>query len=176
MISAVILARNEASNIVDCINSIRPHVAEVILIDMESEDSTIELASPIVDKILHHELVANFDSARNIAIPEASHEWLWFVDADERLSDAIGQLVNGLVREQGDDFEAISIPFKTHFCGKWMEHSGWWPGYTMPRVLRKGHFRPRPSRAHPSHARRLSRYGVATTTFPKRARPYSKSP
>ncbi len=141
MISGVILARNEESNIVDCVQSIRPHVSEIILIDMESTDTTIELARPIVDKILHHELIANFDSARNIAINEADNQWLWFVDADERLSDAIGNLVNNLVREQGDQFEAINIPFKTHFCGKWMEHSGWWPGYTMPRVLKKGSFR-----------------------------------
>lgn len=141
MISGVILARNEASNIVDCINSIRPHVAEIILIDMESNDATVELARPIVDKILTHELVANFDSARNLAIPESANQWLWFVDADERLSNAIGQLINNLVQNQGEEFEAINIPFKTHFCGKWMEHSGWWPGYTMPRVLKKGHFR-----------------------------------
>lgn len=108
---------------------------------MESDDATIELARPLVDKILKHELVSNFDCARNIAIPEASNQWLWFVDADERLSLAIGEVINNLVREKGDDFEAINIPFKTYFCGKWMEHSGWWPGYTMPGVLKKEHFR-----------------------------------
>jgi FkbM family methyltransferase len=141
MISGIILARNEESNIVDCIKSLRPHVSEVILIDMESSDATIELARPIVDKLLRHKLIANFDTARNIAIPEASYEWLWFVDADERIPQQTGQLVNNIVRDQGNEFEAISIPFKTHFCGKWIEHSGWWPGYTMPRVLKKGHFR-----------------------------------
>ena len=141
MISGVILARNEECNIVDCIESLRPHVTEVILIDMESGDATVELARPIVEKVLSHKLIANFDSARNIAIPEVSNQWLWFVDADERIPEQTGQLVNNLVRDQGDEFEAINIPFKTHFCGKWMEHSGWWPGYTMPRVLKKGHFR-----------------------------------
>jgi glycosyltransferase involved in cell wall biosynthesis len=141
MISGIILARNEESNIVDCIKSLRPHVSEVILIDMESSDATIELARPIVDKLLRHELISNFDSARNIAVPEASNEWLWFVDADERIPEQTGELVNNIVRDQGKEFEAISIPFKTHFCGKWIEHSGWWPGYTMPRVLKKGHFR-----------------------------------
>src|SRR5262249_50574668 len=42
---------------------------------------------------------------------------------------------------EGDTFAALCIPFKHHFCGKWMEHSGWWPGYTRPQLLKKGRFR-----------------------------------
>ena len=68
MISGVVLARNEESNIVACIDSIRPHVTEIILIDMESGDATVELARPIVDKRLNHELVANFDSAQQASV------------------------------------------------------------------------------------------------------------
>jgi len=66
---------------------------------------------------------------------------MWFVDADERISEATGQMINRLVREHGEKFEAILIPFKNYFCGRWIQHSGWWPGYTMPRVLKRGHFR-----------------------------------
>ena len=87
MITGVVLARNEASNIVDCLGALQPHVSELILIDMASEDDTVQLAQPLVDRILHHELVANFDSARNLAIDAASNPWLWFIDADERMKD-----------------------------------------------------------------------------------------
>ena len=55
-------------------------------------------------------------------------------------TESLGRLINELLREQGDQFDALYIPFKSHFCGKWIEHSGWWPGYTMPRVLRRGCF------------------------------------
>jgi glycosyltransferase involved in cell wall biosynthesis/predicted O-methyltransferase YrrM len=140
MITGVILARNEARNIVDCIRALRPHVGEVILIDMESADETAPLARPLVDRVLVHPLISNFDSARNIAIPEAKFDWLWFVDADERISARTGEVVKQLVREQGHTFEAITIPFKSYFCGQWMQHCGWWPGYTMPRVLKRGFF------------------------------------
>lgn len=140
MITGVILARNEEHNIINCVTALRPHVSEIILIDMESEDCTVKLAVPQVDRVLTHELVPNFDAARNIAIPKARFDWLWFVDADERISVRTGRLVNKLVRERGHLFEAISIPFKSYFCGQWMQHCGWWPGYTMPRVLKRGHF------------------------------------
>lgn len=141
MFTIVILTRNEQRNIVDCIQAVRPFAGEVLLIDMESQDETVALATPLVDKVLHHPLMKNFDSARNIAISEAEFDWLWFVDADERISDLVGRTVTQLVRERGHEFEAINIPFKTFFCGKWIAHSGWWPGYTMPRVLKKGHFK-----------------------------------
>jgi hypothetical protein len=44
--------------------------------------------------------------------------WLWFVDADERVPDLTGQLVNQWIREHGAEFEAINIPFKSYFCGR----------------------------------------------------------
>lgn len=140
MITGVILARNEERHIVDCLQSLRSYVAEILLIDMESEDRTVELARPFVTRVLTHPLIPNFDSARNIAIPESAHDWLWFVDADERISERTGRLVVELVEKQGSEFEAITIPFKSYFCGQWMQHCGWWPGYTMPRVLKRGHF------------------------------------
>lgn len=140
MITGVVLARNEQENIVDCLKSFRPHVAEIILIDMESSDKTVELARPYVSKVLSHPLVANFDPARNIAIHEAQHDWLWFLDADERVPPETGRLINEVVRQRGNEVVAITIPFKSYFCGQWMQHCGWWPGYTMPRVLKRGHF------------------------------------
>ncbi len=141
MITGVVLARNEEANIVECLNGLAAAVAEIVLIDMESGDRTVELARPLVRKVLGHSLIPNFDAARNVAIPGVRHEWLWFIDADERVPAVTGRLVNELVATRGHEFEAISIPFKSHFAGKWIAHCGWWPGYTMPRVLKRGHFR-----------------------------------
>jgi glycosyltransferase involved in cell wall biosynthesis len=140
-ITGVVLTHNEEQNIVDCLAHLRPHVREIILIDTESTDRTVEIAQPLVDKILYHSHVPNFDAARNLAIPAASHDWLWFVDADEHVSEQTGELVAQLVTTQGDTFDALNIPFKSYFCGQWMQHCGWWPGYTMPRVLKRGKFR-----------------------------------
>ena len=140
MITGVVLARNEEENIVDCLKALRPHVAEILLIDMESSDRTVELARPYIVRVLRHSLMRNFDGARNIAIPVAEYEWLWFVDADERIPLATGKFVNNVIRTRGHEFEALSIPFKSYCCGQWMQHCGWWPGYTGPRVLKRGHF------------------------------------
>ncbi|HUP78411.1 MAG TPA: glycosyltransferase, partial [Pirellula sp.] len=141
MITGVILTHNEQANIVECIKHLRPHVSELFLLDTDSTDQTVELARPLVDRVLMHPHVPNFDSARNIAIPEARNEWLWFVDADEFVPKITGELVNQWIRDGGETFEAINIPFKSYFCGQWMQHCGWWPGYTCARVLKRGHFK-----------------------------------
>jgi hypothetical protein len=141
VITGVVLARNEETNIVDCLRSLLPYVDELLLIDMESSDRTVELARPYATRILSHPVVADFDAARNIAISEARFEWLWFLDADERVPARTGEVIRQLVRERGSEIVAITIPFKSYFCGKWIEHCGWWPGYTMPRVLKRGRFR-----------------------------------
>ena len=135
--SGVILARNEETNIAACVEAVLPHVGECLLIDMESTDRTVELARPLVDRVLSVPLVANFDAARNIAIVEAKFDWLWFVDADERVSEQTGILVNQIVRERGHEFTALNIPFMTHSCGAPILRCGWWPGCTMPRVQRR---------------------------------------
>jgi glycosyltransferase involved in cell wall biosynthesis len=147
MITGVVLARNEARHIGACLASLRPYVAELILIDMESADETVALARPFIDKLITAKQTPNFDAARNLAIAEAQFEWLWYLDADERVSEPTARYVHDLLNQHGRDLAAIWIPFKTHFCGKWIEHSGWWPGYTMPRVLKKGRFR-FPDRLH----------------------------
>jgi glycosyltransferase involved in cell wall biosynthesis len=140
MITGVILAHNEEIHIKDCVAALRPHVGEVILIDTESTDRTAEIARPLVDQTLSHPNVPNFDAVRNIAMPAGHFDWFWFVDADERIPELTGKLVNDLIRDRGHEFEAINIPFKSHFCGQWMQHCGWWPGYTVCRVLKRGHF------------------------------------
>jgi glycosyltransferase involved in cell wall biosynthesis len=140
MITGVILTHNEENNILDCIEALRPHVGQIILVDTESSDRTVELARQHVHAVISQPHVPNFDAARNAAIPHAHYDWIWFVDADERIPVQTGRWVSEFVRRHGDDAEAVMIPFKTYFCGKWIQHCGWWPGYTMPRLLKRGHF------------------------------------
>lgn len=140
-ITACILARNEETRIEDALRSLQGWTEQIVVLDNESEDRTVEIARAYTPHVLTAPRAANFDAARNLAINVATGDWLFYLDADERVPPRLGPELLRLVREQGEQFEALVLPFKHYFCGKWMQHSGWWPGYTRPQLLKKGRFR-----------------------------------
>lgn len=140
-ISACILAYNEEKRIEEAIQCLQGWTDQIIVIDNESQDRTAEIARRYTEHVLTAPRVANFDALRNLAIEVATGRWLFYLDADERVPPRLGELLRRLVRERGDEFEAFHIAFRHHFCGKWIQHSGWWPGYKAPQLLKKGHFR-----------------------------------
>src|SRR5438128_8454990 len=164
-ITACILARNEERRIEDALRSLQGWTDEILVIDTESEDSTVAIARRYTDRILTAprgpavgdrpsavgvrtdsrqptaDGPANFDALRGLAVEHAVGSWLFYLDADERVPAPLGPILRQLVQERGDEFEALLIPFRHFFCGKWIEHSGWSPGYTRPQLLKKGRFR-----------------------------------
>jgi len=85
MISAVVLAKDEEKNLTDCLESVK-WCDEIVLIDDDSVDKTIEIAKKFNAKIFTHSLNNNFAQERNFGLQKAKGEWVFFVDADERVS------------------------------------------------------------------------------------------
>src|SRR5579871_190768 len=140
-ITACILARNEEKRIEDALKSLQGWTDQIIVIDNESEDETVAIARRYGALVLSAPRAKNFDAIRNLATEHAIGDWIFYLDADERVPPVLGEALKQLVQERGQEFDALCIPFKHFFCGKWMEHSGWWPGYTRPQLLKKGRFR-----------------------------------
>ena len=139
-ITACILARNEASRIEPALQSLQSWTDQILVIDNQSEDDTVAIASRYTEHILTAPRSKNFDAARNLAIEHATGEWIFYLDADERVPPALGEAIRRLVQEKGEEFEAVCFPFKHFFCGQWMQHCNWWPGYTRPQLVKKGRF------------------------------------
>lgn len=102
MISAVILTKNEENNIQDCIDSLK-WCDEIIVIDDYSEDRTVEIAKKNSANIFQRELNDDFSEQRNFGLKNAKHDWVLFIDADERVSDALAFEISGAVMQ--------SLPF-----------------------------------------------------------------
>ncbi len=95
-VSVLIVARNEASHIRDCIESCR-FDKEVIVIDDHSTDNTAEIAESLGAKVFQRHLNGDFGAQKTFAIEQAGGEWVFLIDADERctpeLSDEISKIV-----------------------------------------------------------------------------------
>ena len=133
-ISAVINTRNEEQNIRYCFETLK-WCDEIIVVDMESEDKTVEIAREYTDKIYNHEKVLAFDVARKFAVDQATGEWVLLIDADEMVPKTLADSLLKIVEENRIDI--VEVPFKHYIMGAWIKHSGW--GYTpMPRFFRRG--------------------------------------
>jgi glycosyltransferase involved in cell wall biosynthesis len=137
-ITAIVHTRNEAHHIEACLESLRGWTDEIIICDMESSDDTVALARRYTNQIIAHPLISNFDRARNVSAMRAKYRWVFYLDADERVPEALGQALRDLTRSQGESFEALLPPFRHHFSGRWLQSL--YPGYTSPRLFKNGRF------------------------------------
>lgn len=141
-LTVLLHTRNEAGQIVACLDGLKGWAAEVVVADMASTDDTVTLAAPWCDRILQLPLMPEFDAARNISAEAATQSWILYLDADERLTPAIRETIANLVRMDDPGVDAYNLPFRTISFGAWIQHGGnWWPSYKSPPLLRKGRFR-----------------------------------
>ena len=87
-VSVLILAKNEEKNIADCIKS-AVFAAEIIVIDDFSTDKTAEISKQLGAKVVQHALDGNWGAQQTFAIQQAAQPWIFFLDADERISQRL---------------------------------------------------------------------------------------
>jgi len=87
-ISGAILVHNNERTIAKAINSIKDLIDELIVVDDYSTDNTIKIIKKIYPKakIYRKALNKNFATQRNFALSKVSHDWVLFIDSDEKVS------------------------------------------------------------------------------------------
>jgi len=134
-ISAVINTLNEEKNLKRCLSSLK-FVDEIIVVDMESEDKTLEIAYKFTSHVYTHPKTGFVEPARNFAIKKATGNWIIIVDADEEISHTLARKLIEIADQDQADF--VRIPRKNIVFNKWLEHSRWWPDHNI-RFFKKGH-------------------------------------
>lgn len=133
-ISAIVMTLNEEANVEFCLRSVRSWCDEVLVVDMMSDDRTVEVARPYADQILSHERVAGFDVGRQKGLDAASGDWLFSIDADEVATPELAAWIRAFV-DSDPPYELARIPRVNVFLGRRLRSTPWWPG--KPRLFRK---------------------------------------
>jgi glycosyltransferase involved in cell wall biosynthesis len=84
-VSVVIITKNEASNIIDCIAAAKKISANIIVIDSGSTDATVALAKAENVKV-YSITWEGYGHARNTGALLADNDWIFSLDADERIT------------------------------------------------------------------------------------------
>jgi (heptosyl)LPS beta-1,4-glucosyltransferase len=131
----IILTYNESKHITDCIESLR-FCDEIVVFDSFSSDDTMTLAMWAGVQLIQH-LFTDYASQRNAALDTVSDvaDWVLFVDADERVSEALGQEVRAAIEQE--NIAGFRIPRHNYIFGKLTKGAGWYPDYQL-RLLRVG--------------------------------------
>lgn len=82
-ISACYIVKNEEKNLSRSIESLKTAVDEIVVVDTGSTDKTIEIAKLYGAKVIETKWNDDFSTPRNLAIENASGDWIVFIDADE---------------------------------------------------------------------------------------------
>lgn len=96
-LTVIIPCRDEQRNIAACIESVRDLAAEIIVADNGSTDGTLAIARRLGCRIIEREFIS-YASFKNWAIPQASHQWVLILDADERMTPLLAAEIRELLR------------------------------------------------------------------------------
>lgn len=131
-ISIVVLTKNEERNIGLCLDTLQ-WADELLVLDSFSEDATVQIAQDRGAEVCQRSFV-NYPLQRNAALRLAQKQWVFFVDADERVTPELAEEIRHVTSEGG--FAGWWVPRMNYMFGKWIRHAGWYPDYQLRLLAR----------------------------------------
>lgn len=107
-ISAVVLTKNEEKNIGPCLESLA-FCDEILVVDSDSLDKTREIASRMGAKVYQRQLSGDFSTLRNFGQSKARNDWVFFVDADERVNDSLREEIIEQISTSGSLYDGFYL-------------------------------------------------------------------
>ena len=135
-ISAIVITRNEAHNIRACLASLQDWVDEIVVVDSQSTDDTVAIAQQFGAKVAQPADWPGFGPQKNRALDLATSDWVFSIDADERVTPELAQEIQNLLSCTSEPC-AYEVPRLSSYCGQFIRHSGWQPDYVL-RLFQRG--------------------------------------
>ena len=79
------MVKNEEKLLPGCLESIKDHVDEIVIVDTGSTDHTVSIAESFGANVYHHPWENHFSKHRNQSMSYAKGDWIFIIDADEEL-------------------------------------------------------------------------------------------
>lgn len=134
-LSVVLATYNEEDRLGECLESIKDVADEIIIVDGNSTDKTVEIAKSFGAKV---KLVDNeyiFHINKQKAVDVASKDWILQLDADEIVPKDLKREIQEAVESK--TYNGYYLPRKNYFLGHWMRKGGQYPDPVI-RLFRKG--------------------------------------
>lgn len=133
-ISAIIITRDEAANLPECLQTLK-FCQEVIVLDQESTDHTADLARKLGACVITSNDWQGFGIQKQRALDAATGDWVLSIDADERITAELADEIRKAIKT--GRYDGYLVKRRSQFLGKWMNHGGWYPDRVLRLAKRK---------------------------------------
>ena len=134
-ISATIITFNEAENIRAAIESVA-WADEVLVVDSQSSDATREIAEACGARVVCRPW-PGFTAQKEFAASTAANEWVFSLDADERVSSELRASVENLLFTSEDKLaDGYRVARRSFYMDRWIRGGGWYPDHQL-RLYRR---------------------------------------
>lgn len=128
-ISLCISTRNAASQLSACIDSVRDWVSEIVVVDMESSDATLDIARAYGATVVQVPAAGWAEPGRQTGIEAATQPWTLVLDADERAAAGLRAVLAAYVERE--EIAGVQLPRQNFQFGWWVPASGLWPDWQL---------------------------------------------
>ena len=135
-LSIVIITKNEEKFIFDALKS-AVFADEVLILDSGSEDQTCNIAKKMGARV-EQQAWLGFGAQKNKAVELADNDWVFVLDADERITPELqDEIISTLKNPQFDGYRIARL---NNFFGKYIKTCGLYPDYSI-RLFNKNKFK-----------------------------------
>lgn len=127
-ISAVLIALNEERNIGAALESLT-WADEVLVVDGGSSDATRQQCENKGVRVVERRFTS-YAEQKNFALDQASHDWIFSLDADERASSSLTSEIQTLA-QAGFRVSGYRIPRLTYYMGRFIRSTAWYPDHQL---------------------------------------------
>lgn len=143
-LSAIIITRNEAANLPDCLASLS-FCDEIVVVDQASVDDTVRIAKKAGARVVERPRFTGFGRQKQAALDEAAGDWVFSIDADERVPEPLAREIRETIAR--GDHAGYRVNRRTFFLGRYLKHGGWYPDRVL-RLARRDAARFTPDAVH----------------------------
>jgi GT2 family glycosyltransferase/tetratricopeptide (TPR) repeat protein len=120
-LSLCMIVRDNERTLEACLESIRPWVDEMIVVDTGSRDRTPEIAQRYGARLFEFPWCDDFAAARNESLKHARGEWIFWMDSDDSISPECGRQLRELADREHPP-HILGYIMQVHCPGEDREH------------------------------------------------------